>query len=175
MPAVISAIFSAIYAALAKKDDYKGTLDEIFPAMTDPQQIEAMNALSGTNATELFLGGYGRTASQQGGYQLFGIALTVAVAIVGGLITVYKGIFLYRNTPVTGDMNPKYEAKVSDPYQNVIIVHYCRKQKRALPTKQKRALPTIGLLLKTSCIRNLDKEEQHEDDQYWEVPEEKEC
>lgn len=56
MPAVISAIFSAIYAALAKKDDYKGTLDEIFPAMTDPQQIEAMNALSGTNATELFLG-----------------------------------------------------------------------------------------------------------------------
>ncbi|KAL5291951.1 RHCG family protein [Megaselia abdita] len=82
MPAVISAIFSAIYAALAKKDDYKSTLEDIFPAMADSQQIE-----SSTNATEIILGGYGRTAGQQGGYQLFGIAMTVAVAIVGGLIT----------------------------------------------------------------------------------------
>lgn len=49
MPAVISAIFSAIYAALAKKDDYKSTLEDIFPAMTDPQQI-------GANATGIILG-----------------------------------------------------------------------------------------------------------------------
>lgn len=51
MPAVISAIFSAIYAALAKKDDYKSTLEEIFPAMGDGKQLE-----SGTNATEIILG-----------------------------------------------------------------------------------------------------------------------
>lgn len=51
MPAVISALFSAIYAALAKKDDYKSTLEEIFPAMTDPQQIAAR-----TNASDIILG-----------------------------------------------------------------------------------------------------------------------
>lgn len=51
MPAVISAIFSAIYAALAKKDDYKSTLENIFPAMTDPQQIGAS-----ANTTGMILG-----------------------------------------------------------------------------------------------------------------------
>lgn len=51
MPAVISALFSAIYAALAKKDDYKSTLEDIFPAMADPQQIAASK-----NATDIFLG-----------------------------------------------------------------------------------------------------------------------
>lgn len=35
--------------------------------------------------------GYGRTAESQAGYQLLGIASTVAFAIVGGLIT---GLFL---------------------------------------------------------------------------------
>lgn len=33
MPAILSAISSAIYAALAKKEDYKDSLTDIFPAM----------------------------------------------------------------------------------------------------------------------------------------------
>lgn len=35
MPAILSAICSAIYAALANKEDYKDSLTEIFPAMSD--------------------------------------------------------------------------------------------------------------------------------------------
>ncbi len=33
MPAIVSAIFSAIYAALAKKENYAGSLTTTFPAM----------------------------------------------------------------------------------------------------------------------------------------------
>lgn len=33
VPAILSAIFSVIYALLANVDNYKGSLDDIFPAM----------------------------------------------------------------------------------------------------------------------------------------------
>lgn len=80
MPAVISAIFSAIYACLATKDNYKDTLEHIFPAMTDPADIPS-------NSTEIILGGYGRTALQQGGFQLLSIVLTILMAIISGALT----------------------------------------------------------------------------------------
>ncbi|CAD7082792.1 unnamed protein product [Hermetia illucens] len=79
MPAIISAIFSAIYACLATKENYKGTLEHIFPAM--------MNSTLHSNSTEIVLGGYGRTSMQQGGYQLLSIVLTIVVAVIGGAVT----------------------------------------------------------------------------------------
>ncbi|EDW27700.1 GL15334 [Drosophila persimilis] len=69
----------------------------------------------GNNATATkFMGGLGRNASSQAGYQLFGIALTLLIAIGGGILT--------------------------------------------------------GTVLKYTSFRNLKKDEQHQDEQYWEVP-----
>ncbi|XP_064539342.1 ammonium transporter Rh type B [Drosophila montana] len=103
MPALISAIASAIYASLATADDYQSELQDIFPAMV------------GSNSTSSqIMGGLGRNASTQAGYQLFGIALTLLIAIGGGILT--------------------------------------------------------GAVLKYTSFRNLQKDEQHQDEQYWEVP-----
>lgn len=113
MPAVLSAIFSAIYASFANKSSYRDSLYAIFPAMEQRTGNETMSmehhepmpfgvswggkgevAFSGDLnilLSDSFLQGYGRTAEAQAGYQLLGIASTVAFAIVGGLIT---GLFL---------------------------------------------------------------------------------
>lgn len=48
MPAILSAIFSAIYAALANKENYKDSLTEIFPAMSDVNSTMAMSHHNGT-------------------------------------------------------------------------------------------------------------------------------
>lgn len=48
MPAILSAIFSAIYAALADKDNYKDSLTDIFPAMNDINSTMAMSHHNGT-------------------------------------------------------------------------------------------------------------------------------
>lgn len=111
MPALISAIASAIYACLVTKDAYKDSMEEIFPAMmSDASHINK-------NST-LILGGYGRTALKQGGFQLLGILITVLFAIVGGIVT--------------------------------------------------------GAILKATSMKKLDKEQQHLDEVYWEVPDTKE-
>lgn len=59
--------------------------------------------------------GFGRTATEQGGYQLLGIATTVLFAILAGLLT--------------------------------------------------------GLCLKSPAMRNLNKDEHHDDEVYWEIGE----
>ncbi|XP_055911608.1 ammonium transporter Rh type B isoform X3 [Eupeodes corollae] len=106
MPAVLSAIASAIYASMVTQDAYKTSMAEIFPAMADASKMNG-------NSSEP-LGGYGRTALQQGGYQLLGIGVTVIIAIVGGLLT--------------------------------------------------------GVLLKAISFKKIDKEHQHLDEVFWEVP-----
>lgn len=42
MPAILSALFSALYAALATKDSYKNSLGDVFPAMNDLNSTMAM-------------------------------------------------------------------------------------------------------------------------------------
>ncbi|TDG53307.1 hypothetical protein AWZ03_000122 [Drosophila navojoa] len=103
MPALISAIASAIYASLVTVDSYQSELQDIFPAMVD-----------NNGTTTKIMGGLGRNASSQAGYQLFGIALTLIIATGGGILT--------------------------------------------------------GAALKYASFRNLKKDEQHQDEQYWEVP-----
>uniref|UniRef100_A0A1I8PY71 Ammonium transporter AmtB-like domain-containing protein n=1 Tax=Stomoxys calcitrans TaxID=35570 RepID=A0A1I8PY71_STOCA len=114
MPALISAIASAIYAAMVTREQYKSDLGTIFPAMLNQTEIEASNT---TELNAHIMGGYERSASTQAGYQLFGIAMTVLVAIVGGTLA--------------------------------------------------------GLVLKYTNFRKLQKEEHHQDELYWEVPEER--
>uniref|UniRef100_A0A1L8DUL9 Putative ammonium transporter rhbg n=1 Tax=Nyssomyia neivai TaxID=330878 RepID=A0A1L8DUL9_9DIPT len=84
MPAVLSAVFSAIFAAAASTSEYGDSLNTIFPAMN------TNSSMTDHHKPDPF-GGYGRTAAQQAGYQLLGIASTLAIAIVGGLLT---GVFL---------------------------------------------------------------------------------
>ncbi|XP_017486196.1 PREDICTED: ammonium transporter Rh type B-like, partial [Rhagoletis zephyria] len=109
MPAVLSAIASAIFANFVTQENYKSELGAIFPAM--------VGAPENSNST-IILGGYNRTASTQAGYQLCGIAVTLLVAIVGGVLT--------------------------------------------------------GAALKYTSVRKLQKDEQHQDELFWEVPENKE-
>lgn len=42
VPAIISALFSALYAALASVDNYKDSLGDIFPAMLPPNSTYAL-------------------------------------------------------------------------------------------------------------------------------------
>ncbi|XP_075160836.1 rhesus blood group-associated glycoprotein Rh50 [Haematobia irritans] len=114
MPAIISAIASAVFAAMVNREQYKSDLATIFPAMLNQTEIEASNT---TEINDHIMGGYERSASTQAGYQLFGIAMTLLVAIVGGILA--------------------------------------------------------GLVLKYTSFRKLQKEEQHQDELYWEVPEER--
>ncbi|XP_054732333.1 ammonium transporter Rh type B-B-like [Anastrepha obliqua] len=109
MPAIISAIASAIFASFVTKENYKSELGQIFPAMAAAPQ---------NSTSTMILGGYDRTASAQAGYQLCGIAVTLLVAIVGGILT--------------------------------------------------------GAALKYTGMRTLSKDEQHQDELFWEVPEHKE-
>uniref|UniRef100_T1PDH0 Ammonium Transporter n=1 Tax=Musca domestica TaxID=7370 RepID=T1PDH0_MUSDO len=116
MPAVISAIASAIFVTMVTREEYKSDFGAIFPAMLNETEISANN-MTENDATIHIMGGYDRTASAQAGYQLFGIAMTILVAIVGGILA--------------------------------------------------------GLVLKYTGFRKLQKEEQHQDELYWEVPAER--
>ncbi|CRK99182.1 CLUMA_CG012501, isoform A [Clunio marinus] len=79
MPAVASAIFSAIFAYFATKDAYGDSLYTIFPGMKNSSMEEGEH--------EIIIGGFGRSSQQQAGYQLLGILITLSIAIVGGLFT----------------------------------------------------------------------------------------
>ncbi|XP_033729955.1 ammonium transporter Rh type B-like isoform X2 [Pecten maximus] len=74
MPGVLAAFGGAAMAALATKDNFGDSLYVIFPA-------RAHNTINGTLYPE------GRSANEQGGYQVAALVTTLTIAIVGGLIT----------------------------------------------------------------------------------------
>ncbi|XP_011496592.1 PREDICTED: ammonium transporter Rh type A [Ceratosolen solmsi marchali] len=85
MPAILAGLFGALFAGLATEADYNDSLYEIFPA-----RIPGL----GPNLTEInenyrlsLKPGWNRSAGQQAAYQLLALAVTLAVAIVSGLIT----------------------------------------------------------------------------------------
>jgi ammonium transporter Rh len=85
MPGVIAAIVGAITAAVATEADYNYSLYRQFPA-----RAPLANTAEFSDIQKHFQGieaGLGRTAHQQGGYQIAALAMTLAVAIVGGLVT----------------------------------------------------------------------------------------
>lgn len=89
MPGLLSGIASAIVAATATRDKYNGNRLYTFY----PSRIPSVNSTEFANlsldATDFVNGGLGRTAVMQGGYQLAAIGVTLAMAIVGGIITGY--------------------------------------------------------------------------------------
>lgn len=87
MPGLISGVASAIVAATATRENFRGNrLYEFYPSriptLNSPEYL-ALNLQS----TQYAEGGLGRTAVEQGGYQMAGVALTLGMAIVGGIIT----------------------------------------------------------------------------------------
>lgn len=87
MPGLISGISSAIVAATATREGFGGNrLYTYYPAripvLNSPDYIS-----QGLEGTEYSSGGLGRTAVEQGGFQMAGIALTLGMAIFGGAIT----------------------------------------------------------------------------------------
>ncbi|XP_053680936.1 ammonium transporter Rh type A [Anopheles nili] len=84
MPAVLSAIFSAIYATFASPETYGSSLATIFPAM---ESHTVTNSTEMNEPLEYVIGGYGRSGAKQGAFQLMAIGLTMLIAIAGGLLT----------------------------------------------------------------------------------------
>ena len=89
MPGLLSAIASAIVAATATRENYNGNRLYVFY----PSRIPMPNSTEYSNfsleSTEFAEGGLGRTAAVQGGYQMAALAVTLAMAIIGGIITGY--------------------------------------------------------------------------------------
>jgi ammonium transporter Rh len=86
MPGLIAGISSGIAAAVATRESYNGNrLYTFYPSRTpkigSPEYIEY-----GLNTTEYSAGGWGRTATEQGGYQIAIIMLTLGLAISSGCI-----------------------------------------------------------------------------------------
>ena len=61
-------------------------LYKFYPTLVPAYNSSDYNAYN-LNGTEFSAGGDGRTPVQQGGFQIAGLALTLGMAIVGGLIT----------------------------------------------------------------------------------------
>jgi len=85
MPGLLSGIASAIVAATATSEKYGGERLYVFY----PSRIPVANSSELANLTsiEFAKGGLGRTAIQQGGYQMAALAITLGMALVGGIIT----------------------------------------------------------------------------------------
>jgi ammonium transporter Rh len=87
MPGLISGITSAIIASLANRDNFGGNrLYVFYPSRIPKNNSTEFNTFNLGN-TEFNDGGLGRTASAQAGYQLAALGVTLAIAILGGILT----------------------------------------------------------------------------------------
>ena len=87
VPGLISGIVSAIIAGIANRDDFGGDrLYVFYPSRIPKIDSEDYIKFNLTN-TEFKDGGLGRSASAQAGYQLAALAITLGIAILGGLLT----------------------------------------------------------------------------------------
>ena len=73
MPGVLAGLAGAVMAAMSSKENWGSTLYDIFPEMATSNSTGTMIA--------------GRSAVAQGGYQIAALIVTLAIAIVGGIIT----------------------------------------------------------------------------------------
>ncbi|KAK7865269.1 hypothetical protein R5R35_012566 [Gryllus longicercus] len=84
MPGLLAGAVGALAAGLASPEAYGGAaaLAKAFPA-----RAASAAALAGNATAAAALDGAGRAAGAQAGYQLLALAVTLAVACVGGLVT----------------------------------------------------------------------------------------
>lgn len=110
MPGLISGVASAIVAATATRENFGGNrLFAFYPSRIPRLNSPEYTAL-GLQSTEYAAGGLGRTAVEQGGYQMAGVALTLGMAIVGGIIT---GIIL--RLPIVEQLTDENELFEDEP------------------------------------------------------------
>lgn len=76
MPGLLAAIAGAVTAALASSDDWGESLCQIFEARAQGDGSPCSPPLE-----------LSRSATQQGGYQMAALALTLAISLVGGTLT----------------------------------------------------------------------------------------
>ena len=89
MPGILSGIASAIVAATATRDKYDGNRLYVFYPSRTPIANSTDYANFTLESTDFAKGGLGRTAVMQGGYQMAALALTLGMALIGGIITGY--------------------------------------------------------------------------------------
>ncbi|XP_026478713.1 ammonium transporter Rh type B-like [Ctenocephalides felis] len=126
MPAVLSGVLSAVFAAIATKDEYSNSLYSIFPAM---QQLNGTSAESTETIDNGVTIAMVRSGTTQAGYQLLALGLTVLIAIVSGLVT---GVVLkyacaqveeeHRHDDSPAWELPHDEEKAENHHQNVATI-----------------------------------------------------
>ena len=89
MPGLLSGIASAIVAATADRDYFNGNrLYVFYPSRTPMFNSTEFNQYNLTIADDGMFkdGGLGRSATQQSGYQIAALCLTLSVACIGGVL-----------------------------------------------------------------------------------------
>ncbi|CAI9737590.1 ammonium transporter Rh type A-like [Octopus vulgaris] len=84
MPALIAGIAGAVAAAIATEDTYGLSLYEHFPFRLPASNGTEFIRIGSSMSIEL---GAGRSAIEQGGYQMLALVITLAIAVVGGALT----------------------------------------------------------------------------------------
>jgi ammonium transporter Rh len=89
IPGIISGVISAIVAASASRNNFSGNrLYAFYPSRT-PVVNSTLYTEFSLAESEFAAGGLGRSAVQQGGYQIAALAMTIGFALVGGVIAGY--------------------------------------------------------------------------------------
>ncbi|KAK3605478.1 hypothetical protein CHS0354_001463 [Potamilus streckersoni] len=86
MPGILAGVAGSIVAALASADVWGNSRFDVFPQMVPPAnttELESLNSNSVTNYTA----GLGRSAGEQGAYQIAALGVTLAMAIGSGIFT----------------------------------------------------------------------------------------
>lgn len=86
---IISGIASAIVAATATREKFHGNRLYVFYPSRTPMTNSTEYHDYALMDTAFVQGGLGRTAGQQGGYQIAALAMTIGFALIGGFITGY--------------------------------------------------------------------------------------
>lgn len=84
MPALIAGIAGAVTSAVATEETYGYSLYEMFPARVPATNTSEYYRIKEKVDVEF---GLGRTAMQQGGFQIVALVVALCIAVVGGLIT----------------------------------------------------------------------------------------
>ncbi|XP_072049051.1 ammonium transporter Rh type B-like [Amphiura filiformis] len=107
MPGIVAALGGAVVASLADKDLYGRNLYVMFPALKPGGEGEMEDMVTGSPEKMMS----GRSASGQAGYQLAALAVTLVIAIVGGLVTGFVLKLPFWN-------EPKEDDELFDDHQN---------------------------------------------------------
>lgn len=87
MPGILAGIVGAVAAAMANKDSWGVSMFEIFPLMVPMGNSTEVEVEIEDGHILMFEPGAGRTATQQGGFQMLALVITLVISIVGGALT----------------------------------------------------------------------------------------